>query len=56
MNKNGFVEKIEVDRLKVSLNNLRSEYENIKNLNILVYAITKVSDELSFGSASGSGR
>lgn len=41
MNKNGFVEKIEVDRLKVSLNNLNSEYDNIKNLNTLSMRLLK---------------
>ena len=41
MNENGFVEKIEVDRLKVSLNNLRSEQQNIKNLNVLAMRLLK---------------
>jgi outer membrane protein len=41
MNENGFAERIEVDRLKVALNNLKSEQENIKNLNILSMKLLK---------------
>lgn len=41
LNKNGFAEEIDVDRLTVSLNNLRSEEENLKNLNILSMRILK---------------
>ncbi|MFY0600848.1 MAG: TolC family protein [Cyclobacteriaceae bacterium] len=41
LNKNGFAEEIEVDRLKVSLNNLKSEEDNLKNLNILSMRLLK---------------
>ncbi len=41
MNENGFAEAIEVDRLKVSLNNLRSEKQNIENLNVLSMRLLK---------------
>lgn len=38
---NGFAEEIEVDRLKVSLNNAQSDYSNLKNLDILSMRILK---------------
>ncbi|MFT6867229.1 MAG: outer membrane protein [Cyclobacteriaceae bacterium] len=41
MQKSGFAEQIDVDRLKVSLNNLKSEQENVKNLNILSMRLLK---------------
>ncbi|MEP0367283.1 MAG: TolC family protein [Cyclobacteriaceae bacterium] len=41
LNKNGFAEQIDVDRLKVSLNNMKSEEQNIKNLNILSMRLLK---------------
>lgn len=39
--KHGFAEEIEVDRLKVSLNNLMSEQENLINLNVLSIRLLK---------------
>lgn len=41
LNKNGFAEDIEVDRLKVSLNNLKSEQANFENLNLLSMRMLK---------------
>lgn len=41
LNKNGFAEDIEVDRLKVSLNNLKSEQSNFENLNLLSIRLLK---------------
>ncbi|MEO9967378.1 MAG: TolC family protein [Reichenbachiella sp.] len=35
LNENGFAEQIEVDRLKVALNNMQSDYDNLKNFSIL---------------------
>jgi outer membrane protein len=32
LNKNGFAEEIDVDRIRVQLNNLKTEHQNIKNL------------------------
>ncbi|MPR34150.1 TolC family protein [Cytophagaceae bacterium SJW1-29] len=37
----GFVEKIDVDRLEVQLNNLRTERQNVQNLIELSYALLK---------------
>ena len=41
MYEQGFVEKLEVDRLKVTLNNLISEQENVKRLQQLGYLMLK---------------
>ncbi len=41
MQKNGFAEQIDVDRLKVSLNNLRSEQDNMRNLSTLSMRLLK---------------
>ncbi len=41
MNQGGFVEKIDVDRIEVQLNNLRSERQKVKNLIDLSYALLK---------------
>ena len=41
LNKNGFAENIDVDRLQVQLNNLTTESENFKNLNIVVLELLK---------------
>lgn len=38
---NGFAEEIDVDRLKVSLNNLQSDYDNIRNLNTISMTLLK---------------
>jgi outer membrane protein TolC len=40
-NINGFVEKIDVDRIEVQLNNLKSEYEKVQNLIKLSYEVLK---------------
>lgn len=39
--KNGFAEEIDVDRLKVSLNNLKSDRDNIVNLNTISMTLLK---------------
>lgn len=41
MNENGFVEAIDVQRLKVNLNNLRTEYENVERSLVLNLAALK---------------
>jgi outer membrane protein TolC len=41
MNAQGFVEKIDVDRLEVQLNNLKTERQNVKNLVDLSYYLLK---------------
>lgn len=41
LNKNGFAESIDVDRLQVQLNNLTTEYENFKALNEVVLELLK---------------
>ncbi len=41
MNTQGFVEKIDVDRLEVQLNNLKTERQNVKNLVDLSYYLLK---------------
>lgn len=41
LNESGFVEKIDVDRIEVQLNNLRSERQKVKNLIELSYALLK---------------
>jgi outer membrane protein TolC len=41
MNVIGFVEKIDVDRLEVQLNNLRTEYQKVNNLIELSYTLVK---------------
>ncbi|MGA0560384.1 TolC family protein [Larkinella sp. VNQ87] len=41
MNGQGFVEKIDVDRLEVQLNNLKTERQNVKNLVDLSYNLLK---------------
>lgn len=41
MNASGFVEKIDVDRLEVQLNNLRTEYQKVNNLIELSYTLVK---------------
>ena len=41
LNKNGFAESIDVDRLQVQLNNLTTEFENFKNINIVVVELLK---------------
>ncbi len=41
MNEGGFVEKIDVDRIEVQLNNLQSERQKVKNLIELSYALLK---------------
>lgn len=41
LNKQGFVEKIDVQRLDVQANNLRTELENIERLQVLSYSLLK---------------
>lgn len=41
LNKQGFVEKIDVDRLEVQANNLKAERQNVQNLVGLSYALLK---------------
>ena len=41
MNKNGFAEKLDVDRLKVNLNNLKTERDNFANMYVLSYKLLK---------------
>ena len=41
LNKQGFVEKIDVNRLEVQVNNLRAERQNVKNLVDLSYYLLK---------------
>lgn len=41
LNKNGFAESIDVDRLQVQLNNLNTEYTNFQNLNIVILELLK---------------
>lgn len=41
LNNQGFVEKIDVDRLEVQVNNLRAERQNVKNLVDLSYYLLK---------------
>jgi outer membrane protein len=41
MNQNGFAEKIDVDRLKVNLNNIKTERDNFINLNELAMQLLK---------------
>ena len=41
LNKQGFVEKIDVDRLEVQANNLKSERQNVSNLVSLTYYLLK---------------
>jgi outer membrane protein len=42
LNKNGFAEGIDVDRIRVQLNNLRTERANFDNQNIIVLEMLKV--------------
>lgn len=39
--RNGFAEEIDVDRLKVSLNNLQSDLDNVENLNTISMTLLK---------------
>lgn len=41
MNESGFAEKLDVDRLKVNLNNLKTERDNFQNLYVLSYKLLK---------------
>lgn len=41
MNQNGFVEKIDVDRLKVNLNNLKVEFSNFQQIHKLSFQLLK---------------
>ncbi len=41
MNQNGFVEKIDVDRLKVNLNNLKVEFSNFQQIHKLSFRLLK---------------
>ncbi|QJW92075.1 TolC family protein [Spirosoma taeanense] len=53
LNQQGFVEKIDVDRLEVQVNNLRTEHQNVQNLVQLSYTLLKfqmglgVNDEIT---------